>query len=131
METLACLVIDDPLLKPRYGNLDYEKLLRAMKAHGFFTEIAFIPWNYRRSDPRTVKLLAENPQYYAICMHGCNHSGNEFGGGNYDELCTLASIALWRMFQHRALTGLEFDPVIVFPQGRFSSVAIQAIRDQG
>jgi len=45
-ETLACLVIDDPLLKPRYGRLDYKNLLEEMKEHSFFTEIAFIPWNY-------------------------------------------------------------------------------------
>lgn len=130
-ETLACLIIDDPLLKPRYGNLDYEKLLREMKAHRFFTEIAFIPWNYRRSDSKTVRLFADNAEYYGICVHGCNHSGNEFGGENYEELRALASNALWRMDQHKTLTGLSYDPVIVFPQGRFSSVAIQAIKDQG
>ena len=28
-ETLACLIIDDPLLRPKYGCLDYEKLLAA------------------------------------------------------------------------------------------------------
>jgi len=30
-ETLACLVIDDPLLKPTYGNIDYSVLLQEMK----------------------------------------------------------------------------------------------------
>jgi predicted deacetylase len=130
-ETLACLVIDDPLLKPKYGCLDYKELLDAMKRHNFFTEIAFIPWNYRRSDTKTVQLLADNADYFSVCVHGCNHTDNEFFGGDYRELRTLLSTALWRMEQHKLFTGLPYDPVFVFPQGRFSSVAIQALKDQG
>jgi hypothetical protein len=131
-ETFACLIIDDPLLsRLKYGCLDYTRLLEEMKVHKFFTEIAFIPWNYRRSDSKTARLFADNTEYYGICVHGCDHSGNEFGGENYEEFCDLASTALWRMDQHKELTGLTYDPVMVFPQGRFSSVAIQAIRDSG
>ena len=63
-------------------------------------------------------------------MHGCNHNGNEFGGVDFQELSTLASVALWRMEQHKRLTGLPYDPVMVFPQGRFSSVAMKALKDQ-
>jgi len=130
-ETLACLIIDDPLLRPQYGCLDYAKLLEEMKVHKFFTEIAFIPWNYKRSDAKTVCLFADNADYYAICVHGCNHIGNEFGRGTYQELSALSSTALWRMEQHKRLTGLPYDPVTVFPQGRFSSVAMRALKDQG
>jgi hypothetical protein len=130
-ETLACLIIDDPLLKPKYGCLDYKKLLELMKEHNFFTEIAFIPWNYRRSDARTAQLFAENPDYFGICIHGCNHTYNEFGGTNYQELSALSANALWRMEQHKRLIGLPYDPVMVFPQGLFSSVAMQALKDQG
>ena len=130
-ETLACLVIDDPLLWPRYGCLDYSKLLQEMKDHRFFTEIAFIPWNYRRSDKNTIRLFGDNPEYLSICVHGCNHLSDEFGKGSYQELSTLASTALWRMEQHKRLTGLSYDPVFVFPQGRFSSIAMQALKDQG
>ena len=61
-------------------------LLDEMKGHRFFTEIAFIPWNYRRSDLKTVRLFSENPDYYAICVHGCNHLGNEFGRDDYQDL---------------------------------------------
>jgi hypothetical protein len=130
-ETLACLIVDDPLLRPRYGCLDYAKLLQAMKEHRFFTEIAFIPWNYRRSDPQTVRLFADNADHFALCVHGCNHLGNEFGSRDYQALSDLAAAALWRMEQHKRLTGLPYDPVMVFPQGLFSSVAMQALRDRG
>ncbi|UPU37827.1 hypothetical protein M1B72_09000 [Geomonas paludis] len=130
-QTLACLIIDDPLLRPRYGCLDYQKLLDEMKAHNFFTEIAFIPGNYQRSDPRTIRLFADNADRYSICVHGCNHTGNEFGGYDYHHLCRLSCTALARMEQHKRLTGLPYDRVIVFPQGRFSSVAMQAVKDTG
>lgn len=102
-----------------------------MKEHNFFTEIAFIPWNYKRSDAKTVQLFAENPEYFGICVHGCNHTYNEFGGSNYQELSNLSATALWRMEQHKGLTGLPYDPVMVFPQGLFSSVAMQALKGQG
>jgi hypothetical protein len=128
---LACLIIDDPLLRPRYGCLDYKRLLDEMKAHNFFTEIAFIPWNYKRSDARTVRLFTDNPDHFAICVHGCNHTENEFGGGNYQELCDLAATSLWRMEEHKRLAGLHYDPVMVFPQGHFSSTAMKALKDQG
>ncbi len=130
-ESLACLIIDDPLLKPDYGCLNYEKLLEEMKVHNFFTEIAFIPWNYKRSDAGTVRLFAENPDYYALCVHGCNHTTNEFGGKNYQELRELSATALWRMEQHKRITGLPYDPVLVFPHGQFSSVAMKALKDLG
>jgi len=129
--TLACLVIDDPPLKPRYGSFDYARILQEMKDHRFFTEIAFIPCNYRRSDPRIVRLLAANPDYFALCIHGCNHLDNEFGGCDYQELSTLSSTALWRMEQHKKRTGLPYDPIVVFPWGLFSSVAMQVLKEHG
>ena len=117
--------------RPKYGCLDYGRLLAEMKEHNFFTEIAFIPWNYGRSDPKTVRLLTDNADRYAICVHGYDHTSNEFGKGDYRELSALSSGALWRMEQHRKLTGLPYDPVMVFPQGRFSATAMQALKDSG
>ena len=131
LETLACLIIDDPLLRPKYGCLSYARLLEQMKTHRFFTEIAFIPWNFRRSDPKTIQLFKDNPDYFGMCVHGCNHLDNEFGRGTYPELSALASTAMWRMDGHQKLTGLTYDPVFVFPQGHFSSLAMQALKDQG
>jgi hypothetical protein len=130
-ELLACLIIDDPLLRPRYGCLSYNELLKNMKEHLFFTEIAFIPWNYRRSDPDTARLFADNPEYFGLCVHGCNHSSGEFGQMDYKALSALASSALWRMDQHSRITWLPYDPVMVFPQGIFSSEAMLALKEQG
>jgi hypothetical protein len=128
-EILACLIIDDPILKPRYGCLEYTDLLQEMKVHNFFTEIAFIPWNYKRSESKTIKLFLENPDYFGICVHGCDHTGKEFGGNDYEWLCEISFKALWRMEEHKKLTGLSYDPVMVFPQGHFSSVAMKALKN--
>ncbi len=128
---LACLIIDDPVLRPEYGCLNYELLLQAMRDHDFFTEIAFIPWNYGRSDPRTVRLFRDNPDRFALCVHGCNHSAGEFAGNDQEWLSALSATALWRMEEHRRLTGLAYDPVFIFPQGLFSSAAVQALKGQG
>jgi len=43
----------------------------------------------------------------------------------------LSATAMWRMEQHKRLTGLPYNPVMVFPQGLFSSVAMQALKDLG
>ena len=56
-EASACLVIDDPLLRTRYGFLRFSELLAVMKQVRFSTSIAFIPWNWRRSDPKVVETL--------------------------------------------------------------------------
>ncbi len=129
--TLACLIIDDPLLRPQYGALNYKELLKEMKIHNFFTEIAFIPWNYNRSHRDMVKFFHDNRDRYALCVHGCDHVRNEFGVGNYEELSKLSSTALWRMEQHKQITGLPYDPVMVFPQGRFSSIAMKVLKEHG
>ena len=63
-EANACLVIDDPLLKPRHGFVNFQELLSIMKRHNFSTNIAFIPWNWRRSSPEVVRLFRENPENY-------------------------------------------------------------------
>ena len=46
----ANLTIDDPWLREPYGHLDYKDLLTEMERHNFHTTIAFIPWNYDRSE---------------------------------------------------------------------------------
>src|SRR4029450_4353376 len=56
-ETNACLVIDDPVLKARHGFVNFSELLSLMKRHKFSTNIAFIPWNWRRSRPEVARLV--------------------------------------------------------------------------
>ena len=130
-ESNACLVVDDPLLKARYGFVRYRELLALMKRVRFATTIAFIPWNWRRSDPDVVQLFKENLQNYSVCIHGCDHTAAEFGSSNREVLGSRASAAVERMSRHETLTGLQHDRVMVFPQGTFSKEAIGELKRAG
>ena len=127
-ETNACLVIDDPLLKPTHGFVDFQELLSLMKRHKFSTNIAFIPWNWRRSAPEVVRLFKENSENYSVSVHGCDHTRAEFGSSNQQRLYWKAQQALERMNRHQSTTGIRHDPVMVFPQGIFSEAAMSALK---
>jgi hypothetical protein len=127
-EANACLVIDDPLLKPTHGFVDFEELLSLMKQHNFSTNIAFIPWNWRRSAPEVVRLFRENPRCYSLSVHGCDHTRAEFGSSNQQRLFWKTEQAAERMNLHRSMTGIDHDPVMVFPQGIFSEAAMSVLK---
>ena len=127
-EANACLVIDDPLLKPTHGFVDFEELLSLMKQHNFSTNIAFIPWNWRRSAPGVVRLFRENPECYSLSIHGCDHTRAEFGSSNQQRLYWKTQQAAERMDRHRSMTGIHHDPVMVFPQGIFSEAAMSVLK---
>lgn len=60
----ANLTIDDAWLTQPYGHLDYPALLTEMEKHNFHTTIAFIPWNFDRSEPDTVTLFRDHPERF-------------------------------------------------------------------
>jgi hypothetical protein len=127
-EANACLMIDDPLLKATHGFVDFQELLSLMKRHKFSTNIAFIPWNWRRSAPEVVRLFKENAENYSVSVHGCDHTRAEFGSSNQQRLYWKSQQALERMNRHQSITGIRYDPVMVFPQGIFSEAAMSALK---
>ena len=127
-ETNACLVIDDPVLKSRHGFVNFHELLSLMKRHKFSTNIAFIPWNWRRSAPEVARLFRENPESYSVSVHGCDHTRAEFGSADRQCLYRKAKQALERMNRHQSVTGIPHDRVVVFPQGIFSEAAMSALK---
>jgi len=127
----ACLIIDDPILKSRYGFLEYERLLENMRRRKFCACIAFIPYNYRRSSKEVAALIASSWEQPFLCVHGCDHTGFEFATSDLASLRGKAQLALERMRTHAQLSGIAFDDVMVFPQGRFSTEAITALKDAG
>jgi hypothetical protein len=127
-ETNACLVMDDPVLKPRHGFVNFRELLPLMKRHKFTTNVAFIPWNWRRSSPEVVKLFRENPENYSVSVHGSDHTRAEFGSSNQQRLYWKTRQALERMDRHESITGIHHDRVMIFPQGIFSGAALSAIK---
>ena len=127
-ESSACLIIDDPLLKPTYGFIEFHKLLALMRRYNFSTNIAFIPWNWRRSDSRVVELFRENPDCFSISIHGCAHTDAEFGNDSLEWLEAKARQALTHMEWHESATGINHDHVMVFPQGVFSEAAMRVLK---
>jgi hypothetical protein len=127
-ETNACLVIDDPVLKARHGFVNFQELLSLMKRHKFSSNIAFIPWNWRRSSPDVARLFRENPECYSISVHGCDHTRAEFGSSDRQRLYWKTQQALERMNRHGSITGIRHDRVMVFPQGIFSAAAVSALK---
>jgi hypothetical protein len=129
--TSACLIIDDPLLRPRYGWLKIRELLQLIDKHTFTTTIAFIPWNWRRTNSDTVATLQQNSEKLSVCVHGCDHTGGEFAARAADLLDRRLKTARSRMASLRASTGLRHDQVMVFPQGKFSPEVGVALKGNG
>jgi len=124
----ACFILDDPPLKERYGFLDYKKLMELQDLVKFSFSIAFIPWNYRRSQNRVVEMFLTRGDTCTLSVHGCDHTRGEFGSPDVQLMRRAAQRALNRMIQHRESTGLGFDAVMVFPQGIFSTAATKALK---
>jgi hypothetical protein len=124
----AAVIIDDPLLRTRYGFLNFESLRRRTERHNFHAAIAFIPHNFRRSSPAIGRLFRENPGRLSICFHGNDHTQAEFASADRELLNLLLRVATRRMDLHQTRTRLICDPVMVFPQGKFSIEAMEALR---
>ena len=127
----ACLIIDDPLLKSRYGFCDFEHLRDLMRQHRFTTNIAFIPWNWRRTTRRAGEFFRRESDLFSVSVHGCDHVAGEFGATSLDVIHSRARLAQTRMRKHRARTKIQHDPVMVFPQGVFSSTCPEVLKRNG
>jgi hypothetical protein len=127
----ASLIVDDPPLKPRYGFLKYREILRLMDEHNFATTIAFIPWNWHRTDSRTVQLFHERPDRLSLCVHGCDHTSKEFADRSAAVLSKRIAVASRRMELLERTTNLRHDRVMLFPQGAFSAGAARVLKLHG
>jgi len=127
-EQHASVIVDDPLLRPNYGFLNFEKLLHMMKQNRFQTTIAFIPHNARRDSRQITDMFKENANYFALCFHGNDHTDAELASTDTTLLNTMLQIAERRMHRQREISGLEYDRVMVFPQGNFSIEAMAVLK---
>ena len=124
----AAIVIDDPLLRPRYGFLDFKQLLTMVLEHNFHAVLAFIPYNFSRFTDSTVQIFREHRDRLSLCFHGNDHTAAEFASPAKSLLHTILQTAESRIQKLTASTGLVCDRVMVFPQGRFSVEAMSALR---
>jgi hypothetical protein len=119
-EINACLIVDDPPLKRRYGFMDFREALDLMKRHNFTTTIAFIPWNWRRTHRSTLKLFQSYPERFSVVVHGCDHTAGEFAERSPALLNLKIQTSRKRMERFRRRASIKADSVMVFPQGQFS-----------
>jgi len=99
-----------------------------MHQHRFSTNIAFIPWNWRRSRQSVLKLFQDHPKEYSLSVHGCDHTAGEFGSTDLSQIQRRLQSAKERMDGHAASTGVPHHRVMVFPQGVFSTTAMAALK---
>jgi hypothetical protein len=124
----ASFIIDDPLLRPRYGYLDFASLLDLMKEYNFSSTVAFIPHNYRRNSNRTVQMFRQSGGRLSICFHGNDHTAGELASADISRLNAMIRIAEARMDAHTKATGLPCPKVMVFPQDMFSVEAMKVLK---
>jgi hypothetical protein len=114
----ANLSIDDAWLVEPYGHLNYAGLVDEMERHNFHTTISFIPWNFDRSQADAVSIFKNHNNRLSVSVHGNNHDHREFadfGSVPLNKQITNIQQALARMDRFSALTGVSYDPVMVFP----------------
>jgi hypothetical protein len=124
----GCVIIDDPLLKNRYGFVNFKDLLKLMDTHNFCVSVGFIPWNYRRNNAEIVNLFHERSDRLSICIHGNDHTKGEFGATESSIMNAIVRTADERMEKFKTKTGLTFDKVMVFPQGIFSMISVAILK---
>jgi len=127
-KSVACVVIDDPLLRKNYGFLNFESLLTLCTQYNFHSTIAFIPHNFARNSAQITRMFRENPKRLSICFHGNDHTNAELATTDRDRIERMVAIAKDRIEQHEHISGLACDNVMVFPQGKFSTEAMSVLR---
>jgi hypothetical protein len=127
---LANFIIDDPLLKPKYGFLEHHMLAQQVHTSMGAATIAFIPWNARRTDRGTARLYQAGEQL-SLCVHGNEHTAGEFADSDPIRLRSKAQESMERMLLHQELSGVPFAPIMVFPQGKFSVESLDALSAAG
>jgi len=125
----ANLTIDDPPVRDRYGYFAPARHLASLADIRHATTVGFIPWNWNRSTVAAAQLFRSHNPQLSLCIHGCDHTGHEFASLNQATLSGKCQLALERVQRLRQRTGLSCEPVMIFPQGRFSKAAIAALRE--
>lgn len=125
----ACLIVDDPYLRRKYGFFQFDRVLKSVAKYSYSVCIAFIPWNFWRTNRQVIKKLKNNDRF-SICIHGCDHSKKEYASESDGDLNRLNNLALKRMASHRKRWSYPFDMIMVFPQGHFSKRSIFHLKNQ-
>lgn len=117
-----------PILKSNYGFSEIDNVAKLVDEPDCAISIGFIPWNYLRTTPKVVALFRSRWPRLSLCVHGCDHMGYEFCTETLPASWHLIELALDRMRRLNQRTALDHRKVIVFPRKKFSTLAMQALR---
>lgn len=129
--SFACITVDDPILVPQYGYLNYQTFFESIRQANVHVSFGFIPWNYLRSNPHVIRIFLDHPDKLSIAYHGCDHTRGEFASRDKSYLASQLQSARNRMNMHQSETGLPCDNVMIFPQHSYSVAAIAALKYAG
>ena len=135
----ANLTIDDPWLVEPYGLLSYSALLTEMQRARFHSTIAFIPWNFDRSEEPVSKLIREYPNQWSIAIHGNDHDHHEFyvyrrlaDGAwprqSFEKQASALRVAVARMERFQAADRIPYDRVMIFPHTIAGSMTLGLLK---
>jgi hypothetical protein len=127
-ENGACLIVDDPVLRPQYGFVDFRRIAALGAEHNFTCNFAFIPWNWKRSRSSVVELFKLHADCLSLSIHGCDHTASEFSAESTHSINEQAKLANFRMKKHRRDTGLAHEPLMIFPHGAFSTTTPMVLK---
>ena len=114
-QDFANLTIDDPVLREPFHNLSFIGLLREMLDHNFHTTIAFIPANWQETQPEVVSLFKQYPERFSLAQLGNNPAGEEITAQTIARQAWDIKEGKSRMEMLNYRTGLQYDPVMIFP----------------
>jgi len=124
----ANVIIDDLNLRPNYGFVNAHTLAGHVEEFGYSVSVAFIPWNCNRASRDVIELFRARSPRLSLAIDGCDHVGAEFSTSSVSDSVPMIALSLDRMQSLKTRTGLGYDRVMVFPQGRFSLNAMAALR---
>ena len=125
----ANLTIDDPPVRDRYGFFQPARHIASLAGIPNVTTVGFIPWNWNRTTKAAAEFFRVHGSQLSLCIHGCDHTEHEFASLNRATLTEKCRLALERAERLRLRSGLTCEPVMVFPQARFSKAALAALRE--
>lgn len=130
-EINACLIVDDPMLNAKHGHVEYRELARLLDRHGIAATFGSIPGNWRRTQDETTEMARNNSEKLSVCLHGCDRNQGDFANRSTGLLDERVRTAKQRMRGVLSRTGIHYDDIQVFPQGKFSPDLGAVLRGNG
>jgi hypothetical protein len=129
----ACFVFDDPNLHwPRYGFVDYQKLVIQAERENYHVSFATIPLDTWFTHRETAAIFRDHPSRLSLAIHGNNHTKRELAQVyTMKERVFLVRQAIKRIERLESRIGFAVSRVMVPPHGACSEEMLAALANHG